>query len=116
MSQANTAANVAQDAIDLLNATTEQLDMLAATLRAIRKAYPVELANLRDGIRSGLLDARHLTDLGLGALADWRDFMTAQTGELAAQLDYAQEVAERPQSVRNLSARHADKMQKGGEQ
>lgn len=116
MSQANTAANVAQDAIDLLNATTEQLDMLAATLRAIRKAYPVEFANLSDGIRSGLIDTRHLSDLGLNAATDWREYLAEQASELAAQLDYAQEVAERPQSVRNLSARHADKMQKGGEQ
>ena len=107
MSQANTAANVAQDAIDLLNATTEQLDMLAATLRAIRKAYPVEFANLSDGIRSGLLDARHLTDLGLGALADWRDFMTAQTGDLTTQLDYAQEIADQAQAVRTPSGQEA---------
>ena len=107
MSQANTAANVAHDAIDLLNATTEQLDMLAATLRAIRKAYPVEFANLSDGIRSGLLDSRHLTDLGLGALADWRDFMTAQTGDLTTQLDYAQEIAEQAQAVRTPSGQEA---------
>lgn len=100
MSQATTAANVAQDAIDLLNATAEQLDMLAATLRAIRKAYPVEFASLSDGIRSGLLDARHLSDLGLGAATDWRDFMTEQTGELTTQLDYAQETAEQAQTVR----------------
>lgn len=91
MSKAPTAANVASDAIDLVTATCEQLDMLAATLRAIRNAYPAAFAGLSDSIRSGLLDARHLSDLGLGAVADWREYLTSQAAELTAQLDYAQE-------------------------
>lgn len=107
MSQAPTAANVAQDAIDLLTATCEQLDMLAATLRAIRKAYPDAFAGMSDGIRSGLLDTRHLSDLGLSAAADWREYLAEQASELAAQLDYAQEAAERPQSVRTPSGQEA---------
>ena len=92
MSTAPTAANVASDALDLVTATCEQLDMLAATLRAIRAAYPAAFADLSDSIRSGLLDARHLADLGLGAVADWREFLSGQASELSAQLDYAQEV------------------------
>lgn len=107
MSQAPTAVNVAQDAIDLLTATCEQLDMLAATLRAIRKAYPTAFAEMNDGIRSGLLDTRHLSDLGLSAAADWREYLAESASELAAQLDYAQEVAERPQSVRTPSGQEA---------
>ena len=107
MSQAPTAANVAQDAIDLLTATCEHLDMLAATLRAIRKAYPAAFAELSEGIRSGLMDTRHLSDLGLNAATDWREYLAEQASELAAQLDYAQEVAERPQSVRTPSGQEA---------
>lgn len=88
-----TAAVVASDAIDLLAVAGEQLDMLAATLRAIRKAYPAAFAEFSDGIRSGLLDTRHLADMGLAAVADWRESLAEQTNELAAQLDYAQESA-----------------------
>lgn len=90
MSKSPTAANVASDAIDLLGATCEHLDMLAATLRAIRKAYPVAFSELSDGIRSDLLDTRHLSDLGLNAVTDWRDYLAEQTSELSAQLDGAQ--------------------------
>lgn len=93
MSKSPTAANVAKDAIDLLGATCEHLDMLAATLRAIRKAYPAAFAEFSDGIRSGLLDTRHLSDLGLNAAADWREYLAEQASELTAQLDYAQESA-----------------------
>lgn len=93
MSKSRTAANVAHDAIELVTATCEHLDMLAATLRAIRKAYPVAFAELSDGIRSGLLDTRHLSDLGLNAAADWREYLAEQASELSAQLDYAQESA-----------------------
>lgn len=91
MSQAPTAANVAQDAIDLVTATCGQLDILAATLRAIRAAYPAVFAELSDSIRTGLMDARHLSDLGIGAATDWREYLAEQAAELAAQLDYAQE-------------------------
>lgn len=91
MSQAPTAANVAQDAIDLVAATCGQLDILAATLRAIRAAYPAVFAELSDSIRTGLMDARHLSDLGIGAATDWREYLAEQAAELAAQLDYAQE-------------------------
>ena len=61
MSATPTAADVASNAIDLLAVAGEQLDMLAATLRAIRKAYPAAFAEFSDGIRSGLLDTRHIT-------------------------------------------------------
>jgi hypothetical protein len=93
MSNAPAIATVAGDAIDLLQATCEQLDMLAATLRAIRKAYPDVFTELSDGVRSGLLDTRHLSDLGLNATSDWREYLTEQAGELTTQLDYAQEIA-----------------------
>lgn len=93
MSKAPAIATVASDAIDLLTATCEQLDMLAATLRAIRKAYPAAFADMSDGIRSGLLDTRHLSDLGLNAASDWREHLAEQASELTAQLDYAQEQA-----------------------
>ena len=93
MSTTPTAADVASNAIDLLGATCEHLDQLAATLRAIRKAYPAAFADLSDGIRSGLLDTRHLSDLGLNAVTDWRDYLAEQTSELSAQLDYAQKSA-----------------------
>ena len=100
MSQAPAAADVASDAIELLTATCEQLDMLAATLRAIRKAYPVAFAEMSASIRNGLLDTRHLSDLGLIAASDWREYLAAQIGDLATQLDYAQETAEQLQTVR----------------
>ena len=93
MSNAPAIAAVANDAIDLLTATCEQLDMLAATLRAIRKAYPDAFAEMSDGIRSGLLDTRHLSDLGLNAASDWREYLAERASELTAQLDYAQETA-----------------------
>ncbi len=93
MSITPTAANVASNALDLLAVAGERLDMLAATLRAIRKAYPAAFADLSDGIRSGLLDTRHLADMGLEAVADWRESLAEQASELAAQLDYAQESA-----------------------
>lgn len=88
-----TPTDVARDAIDLLAVAGEQMDMIAATLRAIRKAYPAAFADLSDGIRSGLLDTRHLADMGLEAVADWRESLAEQASELAAQLDYAQESA-----------------------
>lgn len=93
MSTAPTATIIAADALDLLTATGEQLEILAATLRAIRRAYPSVFADMTDGIRSGLLDTRHLADLGLGAVSDWRDYLKERGFELTAQLSYAQEVA-----------------------
>ena len=87
------AATVASSAIDLLSATIEQLDMLAATLRAIRKAYPDVFTEMSDTVRSGLLDTRHLSDLGLNAASDWREYLAEQASELTAQLDYATENA-----------------------
>lgn len=94
MSTTPTAANVASDAIDLLSATCGQLDMLAATLRAIRAAYPAVFADMSDGIRSGLLDARHLSDLGLNFVADWRDFLAEQASELTGKLDATYEAGQ----------------------
>lgn len=91
MSTAPTAADVASDAIDLLSATCGQLDMLAATLRAIRTAYPAVFAELSDSIRCGLMDSRHLSSLGLNAVTEWREYLKGQAAELTAQLDYAQE-------------------------
>jgi hypothetical protein len=44
----------------------------------------------------------------LGALADWRDFMTAQTGDLTTQLDYAQEIADQAQAVRTPCGHDAE--------
>lgn len=93
MSNAPAIATVAGDAIDLLTATCEQLDMLAATLRAIRKAYPEVFAEMSDASRSGLLDTRHLSDLGLNAAQDWRDWLAEQTRELTDKLDTATENA-----------------------
>ncbi|NMZ68824.1 hypothetical protein SAMN05216370_0913 [Pseudomonas peli] len=93
MSNAPAIATVAGDAIDLLTATCEQLDMQAATLRAIRKAYPEVFAEMSDTVRSGLLDTRHLSDLGLNAVTDWREYLAEQASELTAQLDYATENA-----------------------
>ncbi|MFG0722969.1 hypothetical protein ACF8PU_15030 [Pseudomonas sp. GLN_6] len=113
MSQATTtAAGVAQDAIDLLKATTEHLGQIAATFRAIRKSYPAEFAALSDSIRSGLLDSRHLSDLGLNAAVDWGQYLTESASELTTQLDYAQETAEQAQPVRTPCGQDA----KGGAQ
>ena len=92
MSTKPTAADVASDAIDLLSATCGQLDMLAATLRAIRTAFPAVFAELSDSNRSGLMDTRHLSNLGLNAATEWREYLDGQAAELTAQLDYAQEV------------------------
>lgn len=92
MSTAPTAADVASDAIDLRGATCGQLDMLAATLRAIRTTYPEAVASLSKSVRCDLMDCRHLSDLGLYALSDWREYLEAQAKELEAQLDYAREV------------------------
>lgn len=92
MSTKPTAADVASDAIDLLSATCGQLDMLAATLRAIQTTYPEVVANLSKSVRCDLMDCRHLSVLGLYALSDWREHLEAQVKELDAQLDYAREV------------------------
>ena len=87
MSIQPTVATVAPDALDLLGATIEQLDMQAATLRAIHNAYPDVFAKLDDGIRSGLSDTRHLTNIGLSAVLDWREYLEDQANALQASLD-----------------------------
>lgn len=81
------AKAVASEAIDLLTATAAHLDTIAATLRAIRNAYPAAFAELSDGIRSGLLDTRHLTDMGLNAVADWHECLIEQTRELSERIE-----------------------------
>jgi len=83
------AADIADEALGLLESTREQLDMLASLLRAIYRATPSVLVNLRNPARSGVLDAQHLAGLGEQAAVDWSEYLEQQTEQLKSQLDAA---------------------------
>lgn len=83
------AVAIADEALELLETTREQLDTLASLLRAIYRATPAVLATLSSPSRSGALDAQHLAGLGEQAAVDWSEYLEQQTEQLKSQLDAA---------------------------
>lgn len=80
---------IADEAMDLLEATREQFDMLVAMLRAIHRATPDVLATLSDSVRSSFLDTQRLAILGEQSAVNWSEYLEQQTGQLKDLLDAA---------------------------
>ncbi|SER19257.1 hypothetical protein SAMN04244573_03066 [Azotobacter beijerinckii] len=81
------AADIADEALELLESTRERLDMLASLLRAIYRATPAVLVALGNNSRSGALDAQHLAGLGEQSAVEWSEYLEQQTEQLKGQLD-----------------------------
>ncbi|MDT4847068.1 hypothetical protein FQZ97_811150 [compost metagenome] len=71
------AFSIANDALDLVRASQEQVAQLAALLMAIRKEVTAKSP------------AHHLAGLGWQAANEWADYLDGMTKELQQQLDAA---------------------------